>query len=234
MNEISGLTETDPKIHKETIFSILKNHTNYIIFFTPRSGSTWLTELAKNTGKMGTPHELLSGHFLNGEGADLGIPTRKMMGADDLDDYLLKVAEVSSSSNRVFGIELSKYDAEFAESTIEKAEYDTSKVPMFYLRRKNIVAQGISLYRSVVSSAWHSHSMDCAARDRYESVGYDAEQIRFWINHILNEYEAWFAEKFIQYGVKPIELYYEELEENPQQIIESMLKKLMSVLTELL
>jgi LPS sulfotransferase NodH len=70
----------------------------YVIMFTPRSGSTWLTSVLSSSAALGFPQEYLNPEFIVGVAKFLNAKT-----ADDLLDALLRQRK---SANNVFGIEV--------------------------------------------------------------------------------------------------------------------------------
>jgi len=84
---------------------------------------------------------------------------------------------------------------------------------MFYLRRRNILAQAISLYRSVESGLFHSYQESGAATP-FVAPAYDQEKIAGWLAHIV-ECEAGFEALFAGCGSAPFALFYEDMLAHP-------------------
>lgn len=144
----------------------------YVILFTPRSGSSWLTSILKATNALGRPGEYINPHFI-------GDIARRANSKDQL-GILEILKRRGKSKTGVFGLEAtSTHVTAFGEEQFFQA-FDQQTV-MFNLWRDNIVAQGVSLYRAVATQRFHSS-------DQAESTpppAYDATQIRRWISHLL-------------------------------------------------
>src|SRR5262245_3349013 len=76
----------------------------YVIFLTPRSGSTWLTDLLRLTGTLGCPQEWLNPGFLGGSEMALGCIPPRVSGIYEVNDYLDDV--LKQQHGAVAGIEL--------------------------------------------------------------------------------------------------------------------------------
>jgi LPS sulfotransferase NodH len=143
---------------------------NYIIVFTPRSGSSWLTSILSATGQLGRPEEYLNPNFV----ADVVRSTN----AREPDQLIKLLRRRRKTPNGVFGIEVRALDVMLFGEPEFFAEFGPDTV-IFCLWRDNIVAQGISLYRAVASRRFHSYEAPAAPPD------YAADQIEHWIRHVL-------------------------------------------------
>jgi trehalose 2-sulfotransferase len=142
----------------------------YVVLFTPRSGSSWLTSILSAAKVLGQPEEYVNESFVRN--------TAKATNSRDPKGMLAILKRRRKTPNGVFGIEATSTqiklfgEAEFFESF-------GAKVVMFHLWRDNIVAQGISLYRAVTTKRFHSHS------PYTEPPPYDAVEICKWIGHLF-------------------------------------------------
>jgi LPS sulfotransferase NodH len=144
----------------------------YLIFFTARSGSSWLTSVLSATKRLGFPEEFLNPEFVR----DVAAATNARTQANMLD----MLRRRKRTPNGIFGMEVRAIDIElFGESAFFEA-FDARTI-IFNLWRDNIVAQGVSLYRAV--NTGHYHSTDAGPQT---APPYDAAGIKRWTTHLLN------------------------------------------------
>lgn len=179
--------------------------TNYVIFFTPRSGSTWLTDMLRSLGTVGNPDEWLNERYLALE--------LEKLGQVDHATLLQWLVSSHSTSNSVFGIEVDFFRLNYADNRFRFMDFFPPETRYFYLRRYNFVAQAISLYRAVESGRFHAID-DTSDR----SVRYDADKVREWALHVLQQeygFEAYFRKK----RIKPVRYSYEDLCGSPFSVV---------------
>ena len=126
-----------------------KQHLNsYLIAITPRSGSSWLTELIYKTKLAGNPDE-----WFNQENLD-GI--LDLYPCKNLQDYLKCIKIAQSTSNNVFGLETSFYQLKPVLETMSLEQVFCPNFKSVYLTRNDFIRQGISLYKAVTSTYYHT------------------------------------------------------------------------------
>lgn len=183
---------------------------NYLIFFTPRSGSSWLTELLRINGSMGDPKEWFNPNF---------IPKlAKRLGTRSVDDYISTVSHTGrDKKTHVFGSEITYFQLAILNDMADIFDH----LPMggthfFYLRRKDIVQQAISLYRATSTGEFHSAKLIESQRKTAE---YDSAAIEKWLRHILVQ-ETGFYKFFAKRGITPRTLTYERMREvGPEAVV---------------
>ena len=143
----------------------------YIILFSARTGSSWLTEALSATGTLGTPEEFLNADFI----VDLARATN----AATPNRLLHMLRRLRKTPNGVFGLEARHLDIEALGIEPFRAAFAQQAV-FFHLWREDIVAQAVSLYRAVTTERFHSSSQAGSA----EPPPYDAAQIGRWLAHI--------------------------------------------------
>jgi hypothetical protein len=105
----------------------------YLIFFTARSGSSWLTSLLSATKQLGFPEEFLNPNFVRKVAASLNARTQA--------DLLNMLRRRKRTANGIFGMEVRHVDVElFGEDVF--FETFGSQTTVFNLWRDNIVSQG--------------------------------------------------------------------------------------------
>jgi trehalose 2-sulfotransferase len=182
----------------------------YIIAMTPRSGSSWLTELMASTNVAGNPGEFFNHRLIEG--------SINYYNCVNLEDYLKCLKGDQSSPNGVFGIEVTmdQLNLVLKGCSFDKLFSDTTK--FIYLTRRDFVAQGISLYTAIETGRFHSYQTNLPAK----KPKYDENGIKKWILHILNQERAW-EHFFMEKKIHPLRIYYENLVENTSAVITEML-----------
>jgi trehalose 2-sulfotransferase len=169
---------------------------SYCIAFTPRSGSSWLENLLTRSGILGKP-----GEWLN-PGAARNTAVRS--GTDNLTDYYAYLKKVMRTED-VFGIEMTWPHINLALQSAHPGLFDDIRT-WFFLRRRDFVAQGVSLFKAQQSGVFHSVQADRKGKP----VEYDEEEIRGCVQRIMtNEFAL--NQFFAQRGLQPTPLWYEEL-----------------------
>lgn len=198
----------------------------YVIFFIPRSGSTWLTERAVTSGMLGEPTEWFNEDFIVRETADIGVSPPKVLGTADINKYIIYSIERNSSRGGLFGVELSRFHTEWICDLLENKEDIMKLFKPFFLRRKNMVRQAISLYKSAETGYFHSYQMSEEFARGLEALSYDSERICFWYNHLI-ECEIWFERMFHEVGLEPGRFFYEDLTDDIEAVLNWMYAKIV-------
>ncbi|TBN44101.1 hypothetical protein EYE42_03025 [Paracoccus subflavus] len=174
----------------------------YAILFTPRSGSSWLTSVLTKTRMMGTP-----GEWFN---PTLMTSSSRSKGARNLEQFIETISRHEAHGG-IFGFEITYYQmmAVFGDeaSFIENFRNST----FFWLIRKDIVAQAVSLDKMVQTKVSHASNHDegeiIASDSAYD---YNGSRIKEWISHIRNAEKA--TENMIKtFSLRPIRLAYEPM-----------------------
>jgi trehalose 2-sulfotransferase len=180
----------------------------YVVAFTPRSGSSWLTELLAKTKLLGQPNEWLNPKIV------ARLLERYPCGS--VAEYLRVLPSFHSTRNHVFGIEASFYQYQLAARLVDWEEhFPPVATPHVYLYRLDLVAQAISLYKAVSSGYFHSVQTPKAA---VQAPEYNAEMITKWLVHILDQEFQWRL-YFRKRKIVPLTLAYEELSLGPEYSI---------------
>lgn len=176
--------------------------TKYIIAITPRSGSSHLCDVLKNTQALGRPGELLPKEF---------IPNiLKRAPARTPDDYLQNVLKVLQSDNGVSGLKASWFQFNTFCQDLENPSI-LRQFKYIYLTRKDTAAQAVSLYAATESSVFHTNKSHAdEAIEKLEKLQYDFEKIAFWHHHISVQEEGWM--RFFATDILPLHISYEEID----------------------
>jgi len=172
------------------------------IYFTPRSGSSRVTEILANTNTLGRAGEFFNPNF---------IPNiAQAVQATNLTDYVENCRRKLSTGG-VFSFQVTSHqiNAVFPDTAFLFKEFGGSA--SFWLIREDIVAQAVSLAKMVTTQVAHSANStedEIAMADKlYE---YDRHSIKRWLMHIRNA-EIASEDYFSEFGISPTRTSYERL-----------------------
>jgi trehalose 2-sulfotransferase len=210
-NLLRGAFPVSSVLRADTIKAAAGRSRLYVIFLTPRSGSTWLTELAMNTGALGVPHEWFNDTWIYTDEPALGCLPPRSRGIAEVNEY---VDAIVDEGQGIAGLQLSVFQAAMLQEMID-CPFDLRWLKAcFYLRRRDLAAQAVSLYRSVVSGRFHSYQSTPQHIQAFEAVEYDHDSILKWLRFLI-ECEQRFSELFRSCRIRPISLFYEDLLADP-------------------
>lgn len=182
------------------------------ILFTPRSGSSWFGDLLRSTKVMGQPDE-----FLNQE---TNAEVVRQVGARTEPDYINAIETIASSGNGVFSIEAVWGHVELSD--IDLLGYFEG-AHFVYLRRRDILAQAVSLALATSTGVFHDpdgavESRSGAPPTKIASPETTFAAVQRWWGHLIN-YECLAEVQIILRGIRPLRLYYEDLVADPPAIV---------------
>jgi len=180
-------------------------HRRYIILFSARSGSTWLSSVLSATKKLGFPDEFINPDFI--------VAVARACNAKTPEHLLGALMRRRKSPNNVFGMEARAVDVELLGFDAFRQAFGAEAL-FFHLWRENLVAQGISLFRAVETNQYHSNS--AAAKS---TPAYDADGIFRWIRHIANTENA-NVELLRKLGAPARHLRYEDMIAEREKTVE--------------
>ena len=204
-------------LRAETLQRAAERSKLYVVFLTPRSGSTWLTSLAEGAG-LGVPHEWFNLDFIGMERpAATGHRPPRVRGTPDINAYVDAIVDEAPG---VAGVELGILQALQLRELVEEP-VPLDRITFFYLRRRDLLAQAVSYYRSITSGRWHSYE-GCRGE---RPVDYDRDGIRRCRDELVDK-EYGFEMLFRSCGIEPHRLYYEDLAADPLQVLQAMARML--------
>jgi LPS sulfotransferase NodH len=216
MSPLERAFPTESVLRAATIAALRRDTLLYIIFILPRSGSTWLTDMAMRGGRLGAPQEWFNDTWIQGDEPALGCKPPRLVGTADINEYARRCVADHRSSIGVMGVQLSYYQTLALMRSTDDPTLATAGMPIFYLRRRNILAQAISLYRSVESGLFHSYQT--AGHTNFAAPAYDQHKITEWIAHIV-QCETGFESLFASCGATPCALFYEDVLARPAECL---------------
>ena len=170
---VQGLTINDAGFRNEMEKNSAPEKT-YVIVFSARSGSTWLTSILSKTEALGYPEEYINPDFIR--------DVAQFLNTTDPSDFLEILKRRRKTKNEIFGIECRAVDILCIGEDLFFKSFD-KKTIFFNLWRKNIVAQAISLYRAVTTGRFHSND----GKQEQTLASYNAQAIKAWLEHIAEE-----------------------------------------------
>ncbi len=200
--------EPDQDQFRQMMQEVAESSVNYGIYFTPRSGSSWLTSVLRGSAYLGNPEEWFNPNFIPRIAASLH--------ARNLDDYVGALRRRKRGKNGVFGFEITYFQMMKVFKDRRPWDYFSPDMKSFILVRRDIVMQAVSLYKATETNVFHSVSSDEETRkDADQKIRYDPEKIAKWAMHILNQ-ELGLLEILDHLPGVPVPLYYEDIVSSPE------------------
>lgn len=183
----------------------LHRQKNHIIYFTPRSGSSWLTQELSATNRLGRAGEFLNPSFVKAIAESLKLKHHT------LEAYLRRLIAKSRTGNNLFTIECTIYHIhELGADLSTFHQYINPHQASVLNIRKNIIAQGISLYKATQTNIFHTAGK--TEKEISESKNFsdfNKQKILHWIRHILDQ-ERKLAAYFREHAIRPKLMFYED------------------------
>lgn len=172
----------------------------YVIFFTPRSGSSRLTDLMESAGGCGIPGEYFNPLLIK--------RAATFLGAQGLPDYIDLLSR-RKNTGAVFGCELTSshlYTLFYSHKRFFSLYQPTASL---FLIREDIVAQAVSLTRMNQTGVAHTLG-ETDSPDRPVEFQYKPGEIRVHLHRLL-AMERQLERIFRLQGIEPLRLSYETL-----------------------
>lgn len=199
-NELSNVIENSD-VYQTGVDLSFGVRTNYLILFTARSGSSWLTK--KLSGIFGFPDEHINPQHIAEVATAVGTADPRK---------LLHSLRGHTATNGIFGIEATSDHLEFFGEEIFFSAIPDLKV--FHLFREDIVRQAVSLYRAVSTGHFHSTVGSGSKPDKIE-----LPEMMEWMRHLAGV-ENKNVELCVQRDLQPINITYETLFRDVEKTIQ--------------
>jgi len=207
----------------------------YIIATSQRTGSTLLTDALTGTGIAGAPEE----YFLKATHGDDFLKRR--FGVREDAEYIGRLIAATATPNGVFGFKLFWGQWDGLVPKLMAAAGGSSQGPLHealpgllqaalgspryvWLRRRDKVAQAVSLYRASRTGIWRAQAgrndQECVA-DR--ELVFDFDQIHASVQRLEQADWNWDA-YFRSYRLRPLMLFYEEFVTHYEMTVQGVLK----------
>jgi LPS sulfotransferase NodH len=172
-----------------------------IVCFTNRCGSTMVCSAMSRVGLAGRPNGLLNYEFLHCEALR---GDTESVGVTSLQGYLQYCVDHYGSPSGSFTFKTSVHQFNFL---IELGYMETALAgaKVIWVRRRNVVAQAVSLWTALQDGRWTSlHDQPPAPSLTYDEVGI------LQAARSIYEDNAWFEMLFDYHRISPITIWYED------------------------
>ena len=178
----------------------------FLIFFTARSGSTWLTEVLAGNGGLGRP-----GEFFN--------PNRigrqcKRFGINSLAEYPFLIQRYrKDTTSGVFGAEVTWQQYTFLLPKVDLLQaFPSESTAFFTLRRENLVLQAISTYKAEKTGVFgpNTNSENRTAEDLDVGLVYNPAALKLHMKSIVSQ-ELQIDRHLASLDIRPLRLTYERM-----------------------
>ena len=173
----------------------------YVMYFTPRSGSSWVADVVGKTRRLSIPGEAFNPNFLP--------KMTQSYNAANMEEYCA-ILRRRRNTKGVFGFQITHHQL----AAVFRSEDDfLTRFPSpdcFWLIRKDIVLQAVSLYKMQQTQIAHApHATPEEILRREALFTYDGKAIRQWLQHILVA-EIATEKMFARVGLAPMRMSYEQ------------------------
>lgn len=177
---------------------------NYIILFTPRSGSSWLTELISNKKILGKPSEWFNPDLMQSAMNGFQQPCHNIY------DYCKILQDRHKSPEGFFGAELTATHLSLLQDLVDVDSVFMQ--PRYVLQlRGNIVSQAVSLFLATETGFFHASN----TINQNNQAVYNETKIKKWMAQLLHE-EQYFSRHFGQLSTSYYISWYEDLQRAPE------------------
>jgi LPS sulfotransferase NodH len=188
-----------------------------ILAFVNRSGSNYLAELLKSTGKFAGLGECLNDHNVKYLAPRYGVTT--------FADYLirhrredLRLGHNANDEEKIWGLKAGWMQLAMLCRT--RAIPNLLDPSIVLIRRRDAIGQAISYYIAEKTAQWTSKEASTIAR---QNIAYDGEQILLFFKSIMDSYSK-LEQVSVLSGYPLHEIAYEDLIENPGAVVSAITK----------
>ena len=211
----------------------MKRYDSYIICTSPRSGSTLLCRMLRNTGLAGHPESW----FHRPDIEDWRRALELTDGAS-LQDIVDAAKNAGRAGTDMFGLRLQRHSFDYAMAQFHKLcpgrssdpaclEACFGRILYVHLERVDTLAQAVSYVHATQSGLWHRHA-DGSELERLsepEPEQYNEEAITRQMQSLGQQNTAW-RNWFDHHGIAPLRLQYESLAQEPKSGAARVMKAL--------
>lgn len=176
----------------------------YAMFFTPRSGSSRLTDICDQSGVLSKPGEIFNWNFMPGIAAHYG--------ARDMATYIDVIAR-DRNTNGVFGCQQTYMHILAGFRSAGKWRAAVKPTHYFWLYREDIVAQAVSISRMRQTRIGHANSVSQGQQETAEREFTYRQDSILGIIEFIQFMEAGSEAFFRRTSTRPMRLSYERVSE---------------------
>lgn len=184
----------------------------YLLCSSPRCGSTLLGEMLYATGVAGDPLEYLNGLYVASHLRQFA-PSGKL----SIQQYLGEIQKRCTSPNSYFGVQIhfAHFNRTIGQHPGQALEFLRAQDRVVLLRRRDRVAQAVSLYRATATGIYSSLDEERQTEAEKTSVKnqdipYDQNKITEFLKGVIWQDVGW-ETLLLRYHIPHKELYYEDL-----------------------
>ncbi len=180
----------------------------YLLCSSPRVGSTLLGQMLTDSCIAGDPLEYLNPNYLKAAmGRDKSVINLK-----SLCNFL---EEKRTSPNGVFGMQIhwSHFNQFFKKNTSSMSHFFLKFDKYIFLRRRDKVAQAVSLLRASKTGLWSSLDEDQVGYGYIKDEKFEPQEIARYLNYIISQDLSW-IEFFKSTNRQYMTIYYEDLNDS--------------------
>lgn len=177
----------------------------YMILFTGRSGSTFLTKLLSSTAMCGNPDEFFSEGYIN--------YTKREVPGQEFRDYFEYTAN-KNKKNGYFGFEIDAQRFFWLNQLINLDQIlrPESGVPIVWLTRQDLIAQAYSFAMAKKTGLWHIHANGKKSETEVINNAARIDERMIWEELLLVlRWEQRIESTFAEMGCYPLRITYEQL-----------------------
>lgn len=209
----------------------------YVLCSNPRSGTTLLCDLLRQTGVAGAPNSFFRQKSLSDWCADWGMTGQiDPLDRDFSNRFFKAMHRAGTDTSETFGLRLMGpdltnacdwlarlYPAAQSDSARFEAAFGLTRY--IHLSRTDKLAEAVSYLRAEQTGLWHSHP-DGSDRERIApsiADGYDTQQITQRMEMLRafdDAWDAWFAAE----GINPLRLTYDALSSDALAVVRKVLE----------
>jgi LPS sulfotransferase NodH len=195
---------------------------SYILCTTPRSGSTLLCGLLRDTGCAGDPQSYFHQPSLANWCGGLKLPL-----GSSISKIFTEARRVGSGNSDLFGLRMQRHSFDFwmaqlaklhpsQTSDLGRIEAAFGRTAFIHLTRTDKIAQAVSLVRATQSGLWHRNA-DGSELERLstpQNLRYDHAAIGQQLDELTvfeDQWKTWFRHA----GITPLTISYEALAADP-------------------
>jgi LPS sulfotransferase NodH len=212
-NRLRELFSGPAIIHQATLEQIRQTARLYIVFFTPRSGSTWLADMAHAGQRLGSPGEMFNWEYIQH-----ALQQQPPLQASEINRYVIETVMTYRSPAGITGIKVDYLQAQMLFELLEDGHGAGAGIHLFYLRRRDLIAQAVSAFRSGDTGFYHAYQTDEELIQRFDDLAYSPDRIASWAGHLLN-CEVGFEKLFRGCNLQPSRFFYEDMVADPAAIM---------------
>ncbi|MEO1108322.1 MAG: Stf0 family sulfotransferase [Pseudomonadota bacterium] len=216
----------------------MKKPASYMICTSPRSGSTLLCNMLKNSGIAGDPRSLFFRPSLEDWLTRLGLPQGAVNEQEGLNVVMQRALQAGRGETSVFGLRQQfpsfdflcrKLAVLYPQTTADRDRIEHAFGPMLFvhLSRRNKLEQAVSYLKAQQTGLWHV-AVDRAEWERTapaEEPVFDAGKLKGCIA-TLESYDRGWDTWFRREGIRPVRIYYEDLSKAPVATLSLILREL--------